>query len=70
VRKGKRTRKIFLGETGWTAAEVQPLHSSGDAGQIDGPAIVESPFTTVLVPRGTCAIRLASGALRVELRQR
>jgi hypothetical protein len=48
---------------------VQPLHSSEDAGHIDGPAIVESPFTTILLPRGTRAMRLANGALRAELGQ-
>jgi N-methylhydantoinase A len=69
ARNGKHTRKIFLGETGWTAVEVQPLHTSEDAGQFEGPALVESPFTTIFVPRGCRAARLANGALRAELRQ-
>jgi N-methylhydantoinase A len=69
ARHERHARKIFLGETGWTETAVQPLHSSDDAGEIDGPVIVESPFTTIFVPQGSRAIRLASGALRVELRQ-
>ena len=31
-----------------------------------GPAIVESSFTTILVPPGTRATRLPSGSLRLE----
>jgi N-methylhydantoinase A len=69
ARNGKHVRKIFLGETGWIEAAVLPLHSSKDARQFHGPAVVESPFTTIFVPRGIRATRLASGALRAELGQ-
>jgi N-methylhydantoinase A len=70
TRNGAHTRKIFLAETGWTDATVQPLHASESAGEIGGPAIIESPFMTIFVPPGTSAIRLASGALRADLVQK
>jgi N-methylhydantoinase A len=69
TRNGTRRRKIFLTETDWTEVVVKPLLASEDSGEIGGPAIIESPFTTIFVPPGTSAIRLASGALRVDLRQ-
>jgi N-methylhydantoinase A len=69
TRNGTHTRKIFLAEAGWTDATVQPLHASEGRGEISGPAIIESPFTTIFVPQRSRAIRLASGALRANLRQ-
>jgi N-methylhydantoinase A len=70
TRNGTHTRKIFLAETGWTDATVRPLHASESAGEINGPAIIESPFMTIFVPPGTSAIRLASGDLRADLLQK
>jgi N-methylhydantoinase A len=72
VRKEGRSetdrRKIFLSEADWTEATVQPFHVPEDAGEISGPAIVESPFTTIVIPGGSRAVRLPSGTLKVELR--
>jgi N-methylhydantoinase A len=69
TQNGKHRRKVFLGEAGWTEAPVQPLHVSEDGEEICGPAIVESPFTTIFVPQGSRAIRLASGTLRADVVQ-
>jgi N-methylhydantoinase A len=69
TRNRRYRRKIFLGDAGWTEVPARPLHRSDDVGEIGGPAIVESPFTTIFVPQGSRAIRLASGTLRAELSQ-
>lgn len=66
---GRAKRKVYLPETGWTEAPVQPLQAIKDGGEIFGPAIVESPFTTIFIPKGRHAIGLASGSLKVELPQ-
>jgi N-methylhydantoinase A len=69
AQNGKRKRKIFLAEVGWTEVVVKPLPAWEDSGEIGGPAIIESAFTTIFIPSGTTAIRLASGALRTDLVQ-
>jgi N-methylhydantoinase A len=60
-------RRVYLARTGWTEVPVYALH--GDAvADIAGPAIVQSPFTTILVPAGSAVTRLPSGSLNAEWR--
>jgi hypothetical protein len=59
-------RRVFLAAVGWAEVPVQPLHAQNQSGEIPGPTIIESPFTTIFVPQGSRAIRLASRTLMVE----
>ena len=65
-----RTRSAFFAGMGRIEAPVHALDSLGPATRITGPAIVESPITTVVVDvedeaersdRGSLLIRPASG---------
>lgn len=67
-RGDRHKRKIYLPTVAWTEVPVRPLHAPDQSEQIRGPAIVESPFTTIFIPCGSCAVRLSSGTLMVETR--
>jgi N-methylhydantoinase A len=58
------TRRVYLPDDGW--AEV-PLRSPDalEAAPLVGPALIESSFTTIVVPPGARARRLASGSIEV-----
>lgn len=60
----QRTRRAWFGEAGWL--EV-PVHAFGAiSGELAGPAIVESPFTSVVLEPGTRFTRSAAGNLVVH----
>jgi N-methylhydantoinase A len=60
-------RRVYLAETGWA---VVPLHGFDleEVVPVEGPAIVESPFTTIFVPTGGRVTRLPGGDLKAEYR--
>jgi N-methylhydantoinase A len=62
------SRQVFFAETGATTAAVSRFESLGVGERLDGPAIVESPVTTIVVPPGASVERLASGSLAIDPR--
>ena len=58
-----RRRRIWL--DGWTEVDVHSLGAIAAAARIAGPAIVESPLTTIFLPPESRARRLPSGTLEV-----
>ena len=56
-------RRIWLGS--WTEVDVHALPAMASETSLVGPAIVESPFTTIFLPPRMRARRLASGTLEV-----
>ncbi|PZQ81209.1 MAG: 5-oxoprolinase [Ancylobacter novellus] len=63
---GAGFRKAYFGATGWIDVPVHPFDSLAVDHEIEGPAIVESPFTTVVVDPGATATRRASGSLSIN----
>lgn len=63
---GTGSRKAYFGSTGWVDVPVHPFDSLAVDHEIEGPAIVESPFTTVVVDPGAIATRRASGSLSIN----
>src|SRR5262249_14743804 len=59
-------RRIHLPEAGWRAVPLRRFSALPLEAPLAGPAIVESSFTTILVPPGALATRLPSGTLRLE----
>jgi N-methylhydantoinase A len=57
-------RRLYLAGRGWTEVPLFSLASLPEH-SIAGPAIIESPFTTILVPAGCAARRLPSGTIEV-----
>ena len=59
------TRKVYFAETGYVDATVRRFESMKAGEQLPGPAIIESPFTTVVVDPGATAERRASGSVSI-----
>jgi N-methylhydantoinase A len=61
-----RERRAYFPGTGWCTARVYPAAQLAVAAPIEGPAFIESPVTTVTVPPGARAAKLASASFVVE----
>ncbi|MBM3483614.1 MAG: hydantoinase/oxoprolinase family protein [Alphaproteobacteria bacterium] len=60
-------RRAFFVETGFVDAAVKRFEALKTNERIAGPAIVESAFTTVVLPPGSVGTKRASGSLSVEV---
>ncbi|UOM35470.1 hydantoinase/oxoprolinase family protein [Acuticoccus sp. I52.16.1] len=58
-------RPAFFPGYGWTDAAVRSFDSLGTETALPGPAIIESPFTTVVVDPDATVKRMASGSLAI-----
>jgi N-methylhydantoinase A len=61
------TRRAWLAGSGWTDLPLHRFAALPEGAAIAGPAIVESPFTTILLPPGSRGRRLPSGTLAVTM---
>jgi N-methylhydantoinase A len=61
-----RTRTAYFSGAGLVEAEVHRFSSLVEHEAVAGPAIVESPVTTLVVPPGATVERLASGSLLLD----
>jgi N-methylhydantoinase A len=59
---GPETRQVYFADTGWTPASVHRLDGLGED-RVSGPAVVETPFTTIVLPAGAVAHRDDLGGL-------
>jgi len=59
------TRLAYFATTGWADAAIRSFDSMETGRQIDGPAIIENSFTTVVVGPGARVSREASGSLAI-----
>ncbi len=60
------TRKAYFSGTGFVDAAVHRFETMRVGETLAGPAIVESPFTTVVIDPGATAERRASGSLSID----
>ena len=60
------SRKAYFSGTGFVDAAVRRFETMQIGEKLAGPAIVESPFTTVVVDPGATAERRASGSLSID----
>jgi N-methylhydantoinase A len=61
-------RRVFFGAEGWREAKVYRLERLSEGAIVEGPAIVESSFTSIVIDPGAAARRDATGALIVDVR--
>ena len=61
------SRRVYLGE--WREAPIYAAEGLPDGAEILGPAIVESEFTTILVPPGDFATVDAMGGVELRVNQ-
>ena len=61
-----RTRTAYFSGTGLVQTAVHRFEALAEDETVDGPAVVESPVTTVVVPPGATIRRLASGSLLLD----
>lgn len=59
-------RPVCLNGEGWTELDVYNFGDVQRAGALRGPAIVETPFTTILIPPRAVARPTAAGSIFVE----
>jgi N-methylhydantoinase A len=64
---GDRQRMVYFPGVGRAVATVRSFESLNSDEMVSGPAIVESPFTTIVVDPGAQAQRTASGSLSIFL---
>ncbi len=64
--KKRSVREIYLSDTGKTEAEVLMLDSLEAGVEIIGPAIIESPFTTIVINQDSKAVLQESGSLVIS----
>lgn len=62
-----KQRRAYFGGVGWSKVNVYRLETLKAGEHIDGPAIVESAFTTIVVDPGAKAVRRASGSLSIDV---
>lgn len=60
-------RKVYFADLGWADTQVLRFDAMPVDEVFPGPAIVESPFTTVVVDPGTTARRAATGSLVIDI---
>jgi N-methylhydantoinase A len=61
-----RPRKAWFTDNGWVDAAVHRFDTLQVGQSVAGPALVESSFTTVVLPPGSSAQRRASGSLSIS----
>jgi N-methylhydantoinase A len=61
------SRAVYFSGHGELVADVHALHAMGPGDRVRGPAIIESPFTTVVVEPGAAAERRAGGSLVIAV---
>ena len=57
------SRKVYFAGTGETEAALYDFETMASGVEHQGPAIIESPFTTVVADADTRFLRTASGSL-------
>lgn len=63
---GAERRSAYFPEVGEIDAEVHRFEALGPGAEIEGPTIVESPVTTVVIPPGARVRRAPTGSLLVD----
>ena len=59
-------RDVYFLDAGWVRARVAHLGELQPDEQVEGPLVLESPWTTVVVDPGASARRTADGTLVIE----
>ena len=57
------TRKVYFGDAGVVSARIELFETLRPEQPLKGPAIIESPFTTVVIDPGARVVRKRSGSL-------
>ena len=57
------SRKAYFGDTGLVEARIELFDALRPDRPLKGPAIIESPFTTVVIDPGAQVLRKRSGTL-------
>ncbi len=67
TKRAPTRRRAYFPDIGWIEARVEQFETLPRDGMVKGPAIIESPFTTVVVGPGASAEHSLSGGLIVNL---
>ncbi|MGO9769506.1 MAG: hydantoinase/oxoprolinase family protein [Roseiarcus sp.] len=65
--KPRTARRAYFAGGGWCEAAVCHLESLRVGERVDGPSIIESPFTTIVLEPNATAVRRPSGSLSVDV---
>lgn len=64
---GDRSRRAYFAATGWVDTPVRRFDAMQPGETITGPALLENPFTTVVVEPGAVATRRDSGGISIAI---
>ena len=64
---GNSKRKIFVKGQGFVTVDIYRIENIESSKKISGPVIIESGYTTVVVPEGASIARKEAGYLTMEL---
>lgn len=64
---GNSKREIYLKDKGFVSVDIFRIENIESTEKISGPAIIESDYTTVVVPEGASVERKEAGYLTMEL---
>jgi len=59
----RRAREVFFQTTGLVSADVLQFDALEMGAVVEGPVLIEAPFTTIVIDPGACVTRTASGSL-------
>jgi N-methylhydantoinase A len=60
-------RQVYFKDTGWVKAKVASIDALAGNAAIEGPAILESGFTSIVIDPGATVARDASGTLVIDI---
>jgi N-methylhydantoinase A len=66
-RRAVTIRRAYFAPSGWAEVPVRRLEALPGGESVEGPAILESAFTTVVVDPGATAVKRPSGSLCIEV---
>ncbi|MEO1019989.1 MAG: hypothetical protein AAFY56_20215, partial [Pseudomonadota bacterium] len=64
--RSNRDRQVYFGGQGWMAAKTKDFAGMRTGEDLDGPMIVESPFTSVVIEPGARCYRSRCGSLVID----
>ena len=66
VREAGTERRAYFQGAGWTTGKVHRAETLQPGTKIHGPAFIESPVTTIIIPPGASAVKSANSSFMVE----
>ena len=64
---GTGRRQVYFRDRDWISTPVMSIGTVAPSQRVEGPQVIESVMTTIVLPPGVAATRTANGSLRINL---